>query len=84
MMCTLPNRQVNYTIPELKARLDHLDRAINILRAERAQLGFKFDTMLRENAKPSSAPQHDVQQAQWYDHLVGGTGFEHSPVRNAR
>ena len=82
-MATLPTRQVNYSIPELKARIDYLDREINILRAERAHLGFKFDTMLRENAK-AVAPPHDVQQAHWYSDEFGGTGFEHSPVRNAR
>ena len=74
-MATLPTRQVNYTIPELKARIDNLDREINILRAERAHLGFKFDTMLRENSKPV-APSSPGAQPQWYDHLVGGTGFE--------
>lgn len=78
----LQTREIQWTIPALKARLDELDRQINVLRNERSQLGMKFDFMLRASARATaSAPApHDFQKAIFPEDL-NITGFENSPPR---
>jgi hypothetical protein len=80
-------REISWTIPTLKTKLDELDRQINQLRAERAQLGFKFNEMLKANAKsnlaivPTPVPTAEVH---WYSDMFGGTGFDNACKENNR